>query len=108
MSERDLPSVIRIRDEIRILEGILEEFSLEVFLDDERIQRTVSMSFISIGENISRLSDTFKEKYVQIPWSQIIGLRNIAAHGYWTLDMETVWQTLEQDIPSLREFFSSL
>ncbi|MCL2422205.1 MAG: DUF86 domain-containing protein [Defluviitaleaceae bacterium] len=108
MSERDLLSIIRIKDEIRILDGIAEDFRLETFIKDERIQRTVSMSFISIGENINRLSDEFKEKYAEIPWSQIVGLRNIAAHGYWALDMEVVWKTLVHDILNLRAFFDVL
>ena len=39
---------------------------------------------------------------------RIIAVRNIAAHGYWQLDMQQIWQAVEEDIPTLDEFVSSL
>jgi uncharacterized protein with HEPN domain len=43
------------------------------------------------------------KKYTEIPWSKIQGIRNILVHEYFLLDEEIIWQTVQQDIPSLIE-----
>ena len=63
------------------------------------------MALITIGECANHLSDVFKEEHPEIEWVQIIAVRNIAAHGYWQLDMEQIWQAMKEDIPDLRTFF---
>jgi len=79
----------------------------EEFLCDETLQRALLMAILTIGECANRLSDEFKILHDQIEWVQIIAVRNIAAHGYWQLDMQQIWQAIEEDIPSLSEFVHS-
>ena len=43
-------------------------------------------------------------KYTEMPWKQIKGMRNIAAHGYEWFDTDILWQTLKTDIPVLRQY----
>jgi uncharacterized protein with HEPN domain len=62
------------------------------------------MSILTIGECANRLSDEFKDRHSHIEWLQIVAVRNIAAHGYWQLDMRQIWQAIEEDIPVLNEF----
>jgi uncharacterized protein with HEPN domain len=65
------------------------------------------MAILTIGECANCLSDEFKTLHDQIEWVQIIAVRNIAAHGYWQLDMQQIWQAIEEDIPSLSKFVHS-
>ena len=80
----------------------------ENFLSDKVIQHAIAMSLITIGECANHLSDEFKEKHNGVEWYQIIGVRNIAAHGYWQLSMEQIWQATITDIPELRKFISGI
>jgi len=105
---RDKLHIDRIKDELRFIQRTLEHTSKEAFLRDEVVQHAVSMSLITIGECANHLSDAFKETHSHIEWVQIVAVRNIAAHGYWQLDMEQIWQATEEDIPQLNDFFDGL
>lgn len=56
-----------------------------------------------IGEAAARLSDETKKKYPQIPWTQIIAMRNRLVHVYFEVDLEQVWKALAEDLPPLVE-----
>jgi len=59
------------------------------------------MSLLQIGELSHHLTSEFIKTHADIPWKNIIGLRNVVVHGYGQLDMETVWTTIIADIPDL-------
>ena len=60
------------------------------------------INFIVIGESVSRLTETLKEKENQVPWSKIKALRNIVAHDYFGVDAEEVWQIVQVNLPKLK------
>jgi uncharacterized protein with HEPN domain len=59
------------------------------------------MNFIVVGETVGKLSDEFKDNNVQINWSKILGLRNIIAHHYFGINVDLVWQIIQNDLPKL-------
>lgn len=61
------------------------------------------MCVLQIGELAGKLTDDFREKYPGAPWRQIKGMRNIVAHSYGTVDPETTWEILNEDIPALKK-----
>jgi len=108
MNERDKTSIERIADELRYIKSVTAKTSREEFLCDSTLQHALSMAILTIGECANRLSDEFKTLHNQIEWVQIIAVRNIAAHGYWQLDMQQIWQAIEEDVPELDAFVSGL
>ena len=54
-----------------------------------------------IGEASRHLTDELKHKYQDIPWQQIVGLRNIFVHEYFGIDIEILWNIATEDIPPL-------
>ncbi len=54
-----------------------------------------------IGEAAARISEETQSRYPQIPWRQIIGLRNRLIHGYDVVDLDILWDIADQDLPSL-------
>ena len=108
MSARDQTYIDRIKEEIAFIKKALKNIDKGSFLKDDIMQHAISMSLISIGECAKCLSEAFKEKHSQIEWVQIVAVRNIAAHGYWQLNMEQIWQATEEDIPQLDQFFACL
>ena len=54
-----------------------------------------------IGEAANRVSSAKKEKIADIPWSQIIGMRNRLIHAYDIIDYDLLWDTIKSDLPRL-------
>jgi len=54
-----------------------------------------------IGEAAGRLSDETRDASPQIPWSEIIALRNRLVHGYFAVDHDILWNIIQGDIPEL-------
>jgi uncharacterized protein with HEPN domain len=55
-----------------------------------------------IGEAARSFSVSFREKHNEIPWSKIIGMRNILTHRYFGIDADVVWVVIENDLPYLK------
>lgn len=75
----------------------------ERFFDDELVQVWVIHHLQMIGEAANGISQETRERYPEIPWGKIIGLRNILVHHYFAIDAKEIWAVIEQDIPPLRE-----
>jgi uncharacterized protein with HEPN domain len=54
-----------------------------------------------IGEAASRMSADTKANLVDIPWQDIIGMRNRLVHAYFDIDLDILWQTIETELPKL-------
>ena len=68
-------------------------------------RNAVAMCVLQIGELVKHLSDEYKlQTCDKIPWHQIQGLRNVVAHEYGSIDSESLWETVTEDIPSLCDF----
>lgn len=67
----------------------------EEFLSSPSLQDATLFRLQTIGEAVNQLPDELKERYPQIPWRQIVGFRNLLAHVYWQVDLNTVWIVLE-------------
>ncbi len=72
------------------------------FESDELIQVWVVHHLERIGEAVRLLSGTTRTVHPDVPWQQIIGMRNILAHHYWDIDLDEVWNTVQRDLPPLR------
>jgi uncharacterized protein with HEPN domain len=49
------------------------------------------MTLINIGESVKNLSEEFRMSHTEIPWKDMAGLRDVTAHGYFTLRMSDIW-----------------
>ncbi|MEO1465244.1 MAG: DUF86 domain-containing protein [Cyanobacteria bacterium J06633_1] len=67
------------------------------FLNSSSLQDATLFRLQTIGEAVNQLPNELKEKYPEIPWRQITGLRNLLAHVYWQVDITTVWTMLEPE-----------
>ena len=64
-------------------------------------QYAVSHALQIIGEAAARVSDDTRNSAVDVPWTQLIGLRNRLVHDCGRIDRDILWNTLQADIPSL-------
>ncbi len=74
----------------------------EEFLTNFMVQNAVTRNIETIGEACSKVSKRTKEKFLEIPWSDIVAMRNILIHKYFRTDSETVWNVVQHDLPELK------
>jgi uncharacterized protein with HEPN domain len=75
----------------------------EELYQNERDFDAAMMNFIIIGEEVGKLSDDVKTKNKQINWPKIYSLRNIIAHHYFGINVELVWQIINNDLSKLKD-----
>ena len=71
------------------------------FENDDLHQLAILKSVEIIGEAASRISEETKAEHPDIPWAEIIGLRNRLVHAYFAIQLDIVWQTVQEDLPPL-------
>ena len=82
----------------------VEGLSKEEFVDDKRTQQAVIMSLVIIGEAATKVMDRFPEFTAQntpVPWRSMRGMRNRIAHGYFDINLDVVWDTVQVALPEL-------
>jgi uncharacterized protein with HEPN domain len=97
-------------DEVRLrhmLEHAREAIVLMVGKDRSHLnaERMLSLALVRlieiVGEAANRVSKARQRQLSQIPWPQIIGMRNRLVHGYDAVDLDIVWQTVTEELPAL-------
>ncbi len=101
MSARQIRILEHMRDDLQDILHFTQGYSFEDFHNDVKTRKAVSMSLINVGELAKQLDETLRSRHSEIPWRDIIGMRNIAAHGYHQLNVRTLWETIEVDISSI-------
>lgn len=97
----DRERLLDIRDAIANIERY-SRLGSDVFDRDELIQNWVLRHIQIIGEAVRELSADFRQHHPDMPWSRMIGTRNILVHRYFGIDLNVVWNAVEQDLPDLK------
>lgn len=86
------------------IHGYLSEVdNYVVFNNDDRLRLIVRMLLVDIGEAASRIPVEVRETYSEVSWTEIIAFRNILVHKYFGLDWEVIWDTVQNDLDTLRK-----
>lgn len=102
MSSRPWPA--RIRDILESVANIGEytvAMSFADFVADKNTIRVVAYEFIVIGEAARHIPRDVELRYPDVPWAKMRGLRNVAIHEYFRIDVSILWETLTHDLPPL-------
>lgn len=109
---------LRVADYLQhILEAIghiqdyTTDMDLAAFLADRKTSDAVIRNLEVIGEacnNISKNHPDFALQHANVPWGFAYEMRNALAHGYFTVDLAIVWQTVQNDLPSLQKQVTAL
>ncbi len=84
--------------------SFVEGFAKEDFLADRRTQQAVIMNLMIIGEAVTKVMDgyaEFAQAHTQVPWRGMRGMRNRIAHGYFDINLDVVWDTVQSALPEL-------
>lgn len=99
---KDKLYIRHILDAIFTIEEYMRDTEYEDFLGNKLVQDGVIRELEIIGEASKQLSLEFKEKYPDIPWKDIAGMRDKLIHEYFGVDLNAVWETAEDDLPILK------
>jgi uncharacterized protein with HEPN domain len=108
MENRDDAVLKKLLQETTIISDMIKGFAYDDFINDEKTKRAVCMTLINIGEMVKLISEELKAANAEIPWRSIAGLRDVTAHGYQTLRMDDIWETVATDVPVLRNQIEKL
>ncbi|PZO47868.1 MAG: hypothetical protein DCF16_17175 [Alphaproteobacteria bacterium] len=102
MPDRDAALLLEIETAAQYIDAFIIGFEETTFLADSRTSAAVAMYLIVIGESARAISESARSEAPEIPWSQIVALRNRIAHGYQSIDRPAIWAIATSDVPMLR------
>ena len=91
--------------------NFVDDLGKDDFREDKRTQQAVIMSLIIIGEASTKVIDgyaEFTEAHPEVPWHSMRGMRNRIAHGYFDINLDVVWDTVQTALPELLKQLSAV
>jgi len=98
---RDREYLLDIVESARLALKYVENKTEEEFIADIQLQDAVIRRFEIIGEASRRISDETQSVRPNLPWLEMVGMRNIMIHEYDDIDLHIVWNTIKKNLPSL-------
>jgi len=95
--------LIHISECIERIQSYVSRTDKEAFMASSLVQDAVIRNLQIMAESTQRLSDRLKEDHDEIDWYKIAGFRNVLVHDYLGVDVQRVWNIIENEIPALRE-----
>lgn len=99
--QRDRVYLLDILEASKLAVSYLENKSKNDFLNDFQCQDAAIRRLEIIGEAARRISDETQADFPHLPWREMIGMRNMMIHEYDDIDLNTVFKTVQNDLPSL-------
>ncbi|MCI0710707.1 MAG: DUF86 domain-containing protein [Chloroflexi bacterium] len=104
-------------DEARLLDMLIacrkiikftHDLTRDTFENNDLVQSAVIREFQVLGEAARLISDDTRTTYDQIPWHLIAGMRNRLIHEYFSIQVDIVWVSIQDDIPPLLELLETI
>ena len=92
-----------ILDAIEKIEKYIKGFTFEEFCTNDIVIDAIMRNLEVVGEASKNVPKNIKRKYTFVEWKEAIGFRNVLIHDYFGIDLESVWDTIKNNLPSLKE-----
>ena len=106
MSEQRRDYILFIEDILTCIEKIeryTSNVSFEEFCGNDMAVDAVIRNFEIIGEAVKKIPEEIKKKYADVEWKEAAGFRDVLIHDYFGIDLEAVWDTVRNNIPSFKK-----
>lgn len=98
----------RLQDILEAIERIQSRAQIEQLQEDELLQVWVLYHLQIVGEAVRSLSAGLTQQHPEVPWSQIVGLRNRVVHEYFDIDLDIVIDIVTTDLPGFQVQIESI
>lgn len=104
MSKRDWKLFLMdILESIEKIESYISGLYFDEFIKDEKTKDAVVRNLEIIGEAANQIPKSIQDRFREIPWRQIISMRNRLIHGYFVVNYSIVWEIINNELPALKE-----
>ena len=86
---------------LKAIEEFVKGIDIEKFKKDDKTSSAVIRKFEIIGEAAKNIPEEIREKYCQIPWKEMAGMRDRLIHFYFGIDYSLVWKSIKERLPGL-------
>lgn len=97
-----------ILESIELIEDRIKNVTYRRFANDVDLQDMVIRRLEIIGEAVRSLPKYFRQKHKEIDWQKPADMRSVLIHGYFTVDLDVVWNTILNDLPSFKSQIKKL
>jgi len=101
----------RMLEAARLAYSYVEGLDKNDFIADTRTQQAIILNIIVIGEAATKLAKDYPEfigRHPDVPWRSMKGMRNRIAHGYFDINLDIVWDTVQTALPPLMERLTAI
>lgn len=105
---RDRERILDIMEALDSLARSLVDCKDAEFLSNDLLYSASAHKLTIVGEAAARMSDEIKERYPQVEWRKVIGLRNVLVHEYFGVDRPMVWEVAISEAPLLRDRIAAI
>ena len=104
MSKRSVKCYLQdILDAIEKIKKYTAKVDYKMFSKNQMMIDAVLMNIAIIGESVKKIPEDVKERYPDIPWKDIAGMRDKVIHDYFGVDVNIVWETIKKNVPELEQ-----
>jgi len=101
MQNSDLVRLRHMLDAAKEAASFAHDRSREDLNEDRMLTLSLLKSIEMIGEAASKITDESRKVHPEIPWKDIVAMRNRLIHVYFEIDLDRVWDTITDDLPTL-------
>ena len=104
----DRPYLLHILDAIKDIECFLGNISRDEFFKNKEKQYAVIKALEIIGEATKQIHPILRKQHPEIPWTDMMKMRDKLIHAYFGIKVELVWETIKSDLPKLKQQLSKV
>ena len=97
-----------ILNAIEAIENFISGMSFEEFKESDLVSSAVIRKFEIIGEASKNVPEEIRDRYPDIPWKRMAGMRDRLIHFYFSVKYELVWDTIKKEIPKLKSLIQKI
>ena len=111
MSDKEREYILFLEDiqtALAKIEKYTEGLSFEEFCNFEMAVDAVLRNLEVVGEAVKNIPEGVRNRYHEVEWKEAVGFRNVLAHDYFGIDLESVWDTLKKNLPVFKEHIANV